>query len=72
MPSVYNAAALYLELVLQSIRARGRRVDDPDNRVSAYCLTRAAMEAGSQALCLLEPVHTEAPRGIARSRASHG
>jgi hypothetical protein len=53
--SVYVAAALYLELVLQSLRALAASLTPDSTHYVPNCLARAAMEAGSQAFWLLEP-----------------
>jgi hypothetical protein len=53
--AVYTAAALYLEMVLQSLRALRASLSTDSTPYVPYCLARAAMEAGSQALWLLEP-----------------
>jgi len=48
--SAYTAAALYLEMVLQCMRAMAAALTTDTTPYVPYCLTRAAMEAGSQAL----------------------
>jgi len=53
--SVYVAAALYLEHVLQSLRALAASLTPDSTHYIPNCLARAAMEAGSQAFWLLEP-----------------
>jgi len=53
--SAYTAAALYLEAVLQCMRALAACLTTETTPYVPYCLARAAMEAGSQALWLLEP-----------------
>jgi hypothetical protein len=53
--SVYVAAALYLELVLQSLRALAASLTTDSTHYVPNCLARAATEAGSQAFWLLEP-----------------
>jgi hypothetical protein len=52
---VYTAAALYLEAVLQCMRALAASLTTETTHYVPYCLARAAMEAGSQAHWLLEP-----------------
>jgi hypothetical protein len=52
---VYTAAALYLEAVLQCMRALAASLTTDTTHYVPYCLARAAMEAGSQAHWLLEP-----------------
>jgi hypothetical protein len=52
---VYTAAALFLEAVLQCLRAMGDSLTIETTAYVPNCLARAAMEAGSQALWLLEP-----------------
>lgn len=53
--SVYTAAALYLEAVLQCARAISACLTVDSTQYVPSCLNRAAMEAGSQAFWLLEP-----------------
>ena len=53
--AAYTAAALYLESVLQCMRAMGAALTTDTTHYVPYCLARAAMEAGSQAFWLLEP-----------------
>src|SRR5258706_2825726 len=53
--SVYVAAALYLEAVLQCVRAMAASLTVQSTHYVPYCLARGAMEAGSQAFWLLEP-----------------
>jgi len=53
--AVYTAAALYLEAVLQCMRALAASLTPDTTHYVPYCLARAAMEAGSQAYWLLEP-----------------
>jgi hypothetical protein len=53
--SVYTAAALYLEAVLQCMRAMAAALTPESTHYVPNCLLRAAMEAGSQAFWLLEP-----------------
>jgi len=52
--SVYTGAALYLELVMQSMRALAASLTPESTHYIPNCLVRAGMEAGSQALWLLE------------------
>ena len=53
--SVYVAATLYLEAVLQCIRSMAATLSTDTTPYVLYCIARAGMEAGSQALWLLEP-----------------
>jgi hypothetical protein len=53
--AVYTAAALYMEAVLQCMRALAASVTVDTTHYVPDCLARAAMEAGSQAFWLLEP-----------------
>ncbi len=53
--SVYMAATLYLEAVLQCISSMAATLGADTTPYVLYCLARAGMEAGSQALWLLEP-----------------
>jgi hypothetical protein len=53
--AVYTAAALYLEAVLQCMRAMAAALTPDTTHYVPNCLARAAMEAGSQAFWLLEP-----------------
>jgi hypothetical protein len=53
--SAYTAAALYLELVMQSMRALAASLTPDSTHYVPNCIARAAMEAGSQAFWLLEP-----------------
>ena len=46
-----TAAALYLEAVLQCMRALAASLTTETTHYVPYCLARAAMEAGSQAHC---------------------
>lgn len=52
--SVYVAAALYLEGVLQCMRAMADIITTDTTHYVPNCLARAAMESGSQAFWLLE------------------
>jgi hypothetical protein len=52
--SVYIAAAMYLEAVLQCMRATADSITTDTTHYVPDCLARAAMEAGSQAFWLLE------------------
>ena len=53
--SVYVAAAMFLEAVLQCMRALAASITVDSTHYVPDCLARAAMEAGSQAFWLLEP-----------------
>ena len=53
--SVYVAAAMFLEAVLQCMRALAVSITVDTTHYVPDCLARAAMEAGSQAFWLLEP-----------------
>src|SRR5215469_3142358 len=53
--SVYTAAALYLEAVLQCMRAIAAALTPESTHYVPNVLARAGMEAGSQAFWLLEP-----------------
>jgi hypothetical protein len=53
--SVYVAAAMFLEAMLQCMRAMATSVTIDTTHYFPDCLARAAMEAGSQAFWLLEP-----------------
>jgi hypothetical protein len=53
--SVYLAAALFLEAVLQCMRAMAASITVDSTHYVPDCLARAAMEAGSQAFWLMEP-----------------
>lgn len=52
---VYTAAALFVDAVLQCLRAMGDALTTETTHYVPNCLARAAMEAGSQAFWLLEP-----------------
>jgi hypothetical protein len=53
--SAYLASAMFLEAVLQGMRALAASITVDSTHYVPYCLARAAMEAGSQAFWLLEP-----------------
>ena len=53
--SVYLASAMFLEAVLQCMRAMAASITVDSTHYVPDCLARAAMEAGSQAFWLLEP-----------------
>jgi hypothetical protein len=53
--SVYVAAAMFLEAVLQCMRALAASITVDTTHYVPDCLARAAMESGSQAFWLLEP-----------------
>jgi hypothetical protein len=53
--SVYTAAGMYLEAVLQCMRAMAASITTDTTHYVPDCLARAAMEAGSQAFWLMEP-----------------
>jgi hypothetical protein len=53
--SVYVGSAMFLEAVLQCMRAMAASITVDTTHYVPDCLARAAMEAGSQAFWLLEP-----------------